>query len=45
MESLVELFCAVDDFCQLFLPELEKHQLASGLLQRRRARSLAISES
>lgn len=44
MESLVEMFCAVDDFCQAFLPELEAHMLANGMLQRRRARSLSISE-
>ncbi len=44
MDSLVELFCHVDDFCQLFMPALEKHQLASGMIQRRRSRSLAISE-
>jgi Transposase DDE domain len=44
MESLVELFCAVDDFCQAFIPELKKHQLANELIQRRRERSLTISE-
>lgn len=44
MESLVELFVHVDDFCQAFLPQLEQHLLKSGLLQRRRARSLSMSE-
>jgi hypothetical protein len=44
MESLVELFCDVDDFCQVFMPKLESHLLANGLRQRRRSRSLAISE-
>jgi transposase len=44
MESLVELFCHVDDFCQIFLPTLEKHMLTNGLIQRRRARSLTLSE-
>jgi transposase len=44
MESLVELFCAVDDFCQEFLPHFEAHMLANGMWQRRRARSLSISE-
>jgi hypothetical protein len=44
MESLLELFVSVDDFCQTFLPQLEKHLLSSGIQQRRRARSLSISE-
>ena len=44
MESLVELFVPVDDFCQAFLPELEKHLLQSGQIQRRRERSLTMSE-
>ncbi len=44
MDSLLELFCHVDDFCKQFLPIWEHHQLASGQKQRRRARSLAISE-
>jgi transposase len=44
MDSLLELFCHVDDFCQAFLPKLEKHLLSSGIQQRRRARSLSVSE-
>jgi hypothetical protein len=44
MKSLVELFVAVDDFCQAFLPQFEGHLLQSGIIRRRRARSLAISE-
>lgn len=44
MKSLVELFVSVDDFCQAFLPLLEKHLLESGHIQRRRARSLTMSE-
>jgi transposase len=44
MESLVELYCAVDDFCQVFLPVMEAHMLSSGMRKRRRARSLCISE-
>lgn len=44
MESLVDLFCDVDDFCQVFMPVLEKHLLANGTIQRRRARSLCVSE-
>lgn len=44
MESLVELFCDVDDFCQDFMLIFEKHMLESGIIKRRRARSLAVSE-
>jgi transposase len=44
MESLLELFVHVDDFCQAFLPNLERHLLSSGARQRRRARSLSVSE-
>jgi transposase len=44
MQSLVELFVHVDDFCQAFLPELENHLLKSGAVQRRRDRSLSMSE-
>lgn len=44
MESLLELFVRVDDFCQEFWPKLEQQLLANGLVQRRRARSLSISE-
>jgi transposase len=44
MESLLELFVHVDDFCQAFLPHLEQHLLSSGAIQRRRERSLSISE-
>jgi hypothetical protein len=38
------LYVHVDDFCQIFLPKLEQHLLASGVKQRRRARSLSTSE-
>jgi Transposase DDE domain len=44
MESLLELFVHVDDFCQTFLPSLEQHLLSTGIIQRRRARSLSMSE-
>lgn len=45
MESLVELFCHVDDFCQAFLPVWKVQLLASGSIQRQRARQLSLSES
>lgn len=44
MESLVELFVHVDDFCQIYLPKLEQHLLESGTIKRRRTRSLTMSE-
>jgi transposase len=44
MESLLELFVHVDDFCKAFLPNLEQFLLSSGAIKRRRERSLSISE-
>ena len=44
MDSLLELYCDVDDFCQVFLPFWNQQQLASGEKQHQRARSLSISE-
>lgn len=44
MNSLVELFVSVDDFCMAFLPRYQKRLLSSGVIQRQRARSLSISE-
>ena len=44
MESLLVLFCDVDDFCKEFLPAWNRQQLASGQKQRQRARSLTTSE-
>ena len=44
MESLLELFCDVDDFCQTFLPHWRDQLIASGKIKRQRARSLTGSE-
>ena len=44
MTSLVELFCAVDDFCKVFVPIWHKQMLTSGEIQRQRMRSLNVSE-
>ncbi len=30
MNKLVEIFCDVDDFCRVFIPELEKQLIADG---------------
>jgi hypothetical protein len=43
MESLVELFVHVDDFCQTFLPQFEKQLLQSGTVHPRLGRSLSMS--
>lgn len=42
--SVLELFCAVDDFCQLFEPAWHTHCLSSGTKQRNRAHDLTLSE-
>lgn len=44
MDSLLELFVHVDDFCQILLPKLEQLLLNNGDIKRRRERSLSISE-
>nr|WP_281054668.1 transposase [Thiothrix nivea] len=43
-DSLLELFCDIDDFCQQFVPEWNRRQLASGERQRQRTQQLALSE-
>lgn len=44
-DSLLELFCDIDDFCQQFVPEWNRRQLESGERQRQRAKRLTLSES
>ena len=44
MESLLELFVSVDDFCQAFLPFWEKKLLADGSRKRQRSGQLSSSE-
>ena len=44
MDSLLELFCDVDDFCLAFAPKWQEQLLSSGELQRQRKRSLSLSE-
>lgn len=39
-----ELFCDVDDFCQVFLPEWWREQLTHGERKRVRASGLSVSE-
>jgi hypothetical protein len=42
--SLEELFCDVDDFCRLFLPDWHRQQLQYGERKRLRGCRLALSE-
>jgi hypothetical protein len=44
MESLVELFCDIDDFCQVFMLVLENHLLANGMIQCRQPQSLCVNK-
>ena len=44
MNKLIELFCDVDDFCRVFLPELEKQLISDGKKKRRRASRMTMSE-
>jgi hypothetical protein len=42
--SLLELFCAVDDFCLAFVPEWQRTLLGSGVRRRQRETQLRLSE-
>ena len=44
MDSLLELFCGVDDFCLAFLSVWRKQLLATGKTQRQQDRNLSLSE-
>ena len=44
MPSLVELFCHVDDFCQVFEPQWHQLLLQSGQRHRHPTRKLCLSE-
>ncbi len=44
MFSLEELFCSVDDFCQVFEPQWKRQLLNHDLQVRNRKRSLCLSE-
>jgi hypothetical protein len=44
MLSLEELFCSVDDFCQVFEPQWQGQLLSHNLQIRKRKRSLCLSE-
>lgn len=42
--SLLVLFCHVDDFCKVFEPHWNQFLLGSGVKRRQRSRSLSLSE-
>ena len=42
--NLTELFCEVDDFCQMFQPQWEQQLLSSGEQKRNRLTRLSMSE-
>ena len=44
LERLVEIFCAVDDFCKAFLPQWEAYLIGSGTAPRGPEPSLSVSE-
>lgn len=44
MHKLVEVFCDVDDFSAVFIPEWEKTLLADGTRQRQRSGRMTMSE-
>ena len=44
MESLLELFVSVDDFCQIFVPFWERKLLQDGSRKRHRSGQLSVSE-
>ena len=44
MDKLVEIFCDVDDFCKVFIPQWELQQLADGTRKRQRKGRMTPSE-
>lgn len=44
MSSLEELFCHIDDFCQVFEPQWQATLIGNGVRCRKRRRSLSLSE-
>ncbi|MDE1486574.1 IS982 family transposase [Xenorhabdus bovienii] len=44
MRNLVNLYCHVDDFCQIFMPQWQKYLIESGERQRLRQGRMSTSE-
>ena len=43
-DSLIHLYCLVDDFCDEFIPEWKNHLLSHGLKKRERMGRLSAAE-
>ena len=44
MDRLVSLFCHGDDFCQIFVPDWQRHLITTGQKKRCRQHRLSTSE-
>ncbi|KVX02382.1 hypothetical protein [Shewanella frigidimarina] len=44
MDNLVDVFCGVDDFCAIFIPQWEKQCLTGGTHKRQRQSRMGMSE-
>ncbi|EJK2116944.1 IS982 family transposase, partial [Vibrio navarrensis] len=44
MDKLIETFCDVDDFCQLFIEQWQQQLIEIGELKRRRSCKLSLAE-
>ncbi len=44
MNNLVETFCDVDDFCEIFIPAWEQTLITNGDMKRRRAKRMSPAE-
>ena len=44
MKNLVELYCDVDDFCKIFIPQWQKQLLEDGTNKRQRIGRMTTSE-
>jgi len=44
MDKFVEIFCDIDDFFRVFIPEREKQLIADGNIKRKRPCRMAMSE-
>ena len=43
-DKIIEIFCSVDDFCEEFKKEIDKHSLTTGGKTRKRAYTMSESE-
>lgn len=44
MKNLVELYCDVDDFCKVFIPQWQKQLIEDGTRKRLRQSRMSTSE-